>query len=107
LHGIVLIDEVDTYLHPQVQYRILLVLMQQFPNFQFIVTTHSAVMLTYLEDKNNQISTYRLSPNTQLELFQHSYGGTTGETLYNYFDISGRPKEIDQLIQRIYMYAEQ
>jgi hypothetical protein len=39
--GIVLIDEIDTYLHPQWQAQIMAVLVRQFPNVQFIVTTHS------------------------------------------------------------------
>jgi AAA domain, putative AbiEii toxin, Type IV TA system len=39
--AIVLIDEVDTYLHPQWQYTILDYLVESFPNVQFIVTTHS------------------------------------------------------------------
>jgi predicted ATP-binding protein involved in virulence len=39
--AIVLIDEIDTYLHPQWQSRILAVLVDMFPNIQFVVTTHS------------------------------------------------------------------
>ena len=40
-HAIVLVDEIDTYLHPIWQSRALRVLMDTFPNIQFIVTTHS------------------------------------------------------------------
>lgn len=39
--AIVLIDEIDTYLHPQWQSKILAILLETFPNIQFIVTTHS------------------------------------------------------------------
>ncbi len=39
--AIVLIDEIDTYLHPQWQSRILAVLVDMFTNIQFVVTTHS------------------------------------------------------------------
>ena len=39
--AIVLIDEIDTYLHISVQQKILAVLVEKFPNIQFIVTTHS------------------------------------------------------------------
>jgi predicted ATP-binding protein involved in virulence len=39
--GIVLIDEIDTYLHPKWQSSILNVLIEKFPNIQFVVTTHS------------------------------------------------------------------
>lgn len=39
--GIVLIDELELHLHPEWQYRIAGVLVNIFPNVQFIVTTHS------------------------------------------------------------------
>ena len=39
--GIVLIDEVDLFLHPSWQQRIIGNLQSVFPNIQFIVTTHS------------------------------------------------------------------
>ena len=40
-NGIVLIDEVDIFLHPSWQQRIIGDLQRTFPNIQFIVTTHS------------------------------------------------------------------
>jgi len=39
--GVVLIDELELHLHPEWQYRIANVLVNIFPNVQFIVTTHS------------------------------------------------------------------
>lgn len=44
--GIVLIDEVETHLHLQLQKEILLLLTHLFPNIQFIVTTHSPFVLS-------------------------------------------------------------
>lgn len=43
--GIVLIDEIDLHLHPRWQRMILQQLNKTFPNIQFIVTTHSPVVL--------------------------------------------------------------
>lgn len=43
--GIVLIDEVDLHLHPRWQREILLQLTKVFPNIQFIVSTHSPVIV--------------------------------------------------------------
>ncbi|NJK33031.1 MAG: AAA family ATPase, partial [Deltaproteobacteria bacterium] len=40
--GVVLIDEVETHLHPSWQKQIGFWLVEHFPNLQFIVTTHSA-----------------------------------------------------------------
>lgn len=44
--GIVLIDEVDTHLHPKWQQRIVPILRATFPQIQFILTTHSDRVLT-------------------------------------------------------------
>jgi predicted ATP-binding protein involved in virulence len=44
--AICIIDEIDTYLHPQWQFRILSVLSEKFINVQFIVTSHSPFVLS-------------------------------------------------------------
>lgn len=48
LRGLVLIDELDMYLHPTWQTRIVHALAETFPNLQFIVTTHSPLILSAL-----------------------------------------------------------
>ncbi|MCH5223356.1 MAG: AAA family ATPase [Muribaculaceae bacterium] len=48
--GIVLIDEVETHLHLQLQKSILPLLTSLFPNIQFIVTTHSPFVLSSQEN---------------------------------------------------------
>lgn len=47
--GIVLIDEVDMFLHPSWQQTVLGSLQQAFPKIQFIVTTHSPQVLTSVD----------------------------------------------------------
>lgn len=47
--GIVLIDEVDMHLHPSWQKRILPTLLETFPAVQFIVTTHSPMVIANAE----------------------------------------------------------
>ncbi|SKA43937.1 AAA family ATPase [Photobacterium toruni] len=49
-HGIVLIDEVDMHLHPQWQRHILGGLQKAFPNIQFIVTTHSPLVISDIKN---------------------------------------------------------
>ena len=46
--GIVLIDEVELHLHPAWQKLALPRLLQSFPNVQFVVTTHSPIVLAQL-----------------------------------------------------------
>lgn len=48
--GIILIDEIDLHLHPRWQRKILRKLHEVFPNVQFIVTTHSPIILLGVSD---------------------------------------------------------
>lgn len=48
--GIVLIDEIETHLHVELQKNILPLLISFFPNIQFIVTTHSPFVLSSLSN---------------------------------------------------------
>lgn len=45
LEGIVLIDEIETHLHVELQKKIVPILTELFPNIQFIMTTHSPFVL--------------------------------------------------------------
>lgn len=48
--GVILIDEIDLHLHPKWQREILRKLHEVFPNVQFIVTTHSPIILQGASD---------------------------------------------------------
>lgn len=50
LPGIVLIDEIETHLHLEMQKNIMPLLTTIFPNIQFIVTTHSPFILNSIEN---------------------------------------------------------
>lgn len=50
MQGIVLIDEIETHLHLELQKRILKLLTTIFPKIQFIITTHSPFILNSLEN---------------------------------------------------------
>lgn len=50
MQGLVLIDEIETHLHIDLQKKILPFLTRFFPKIQFIVTTHSPFVLTSLKD---------------------------------------------------------
>jgi predicted ATP-binding protein involved in virulence len=47
--GVIMIDEVDVYLHPHWQRHVLQDLMAAFPNIQFIVSTHSPFIVQSLQ----------------------------------------------------------
>ncbi|MDE7068325.1 MAG: AAA family ATPase [Schaedlerella arabinosiphila] len=49
--GIVLIDEIDLHLHPRWQWKIIDALKNTFPRVQFIVTTHSPVIIASCKEE--------------------------------------------------------
>lgn len=50
--GVVMIDEVDLYLHPHWQRHVLADLHEAFPKIQFIVTTHSPFVVQSVDSQN-------------------------------------------------------
>ena len=72
-HATLIIDEIDTYLHPQWQYKILAVLVEQFPNVQFIVTTHSPYVVGSVPNDKIRIYICQKENHTiEIELFEDS-----------------------------------
>jgi hypothetical protein len=47
--GIMIIDEIDAHLHPMAQQRIIPALRDSFPRMQIFCSTHSPLMLAYLQ----------------------------------------------------------
>lgn len=64
--AIVLIDEIDTYLHPQWQRAILPALVEAFPNTQFVLTTHSPYVLGTLAAEQMTVYQIRKSENSMV-----------------------------------------
>jgi predicted ATPase len=50
--AVVLVDEIDLHLHPKWQREIMQFLTERFPNVQFIVTTHSPLVVQAAKDAN-------------------------------------------------------
>lgn len=68
--GIVLIDEIETHLHLELQRIVMPLLTNLFPNIQFIVTTHSPFVLNSME---NAVA-YDLEHRTTInDLTEYSY----------------------------------
>lgn len=73
VQGVVLIDEIETHLHLELQKKVLELLTTVFPNIQFIVSTHSPFILNSLEN----VAIYDLEKNIFVEhgLSDIPYGG--------------------------------
>ena len=63
VEGIVLIDELETHLHIELQKKILPFLTEFFPRIQFIITTHSPYILASVSNAK----CYDLERNVELE----------------------------------------
>lgn len=50
IEGVVLIDEIETHLHLELQKKILPLLVQMYPKIQFIVSTHSPFILSSIDN---------------------------------------------------------
>jgi predicted ATP-binding protein involved in virulence len=75
--GIVTIDEIDLHLHPKWQQRIIPILAEAFPKVQFVITTHSPIVMSsfkgniLLLDNNavtEQPNIYGMKPAQVLEI---------------------------------------
>lgn len=96
--GVVLIDELEMHLHPKWQRNLVPALKSVFPNVQFITTTHSPQIISRVSDKDILVvgddQCYSLSTNP--------LGRDSNGILEEIFGTPSRPKEIDELIKKIY-----
>lgn len=93
--GIILIDEIDMHLHPQWQRSIIQRLQTTFPNCQFILTTHSPLVIS---DTQN-ILVYDLD-GQDITALPSLYGQDANTVLLQYMDTSYRnPKVAEQISQ--------
>ena len=93
--GIILIDEIDMHLHPQWQRSIIQRLQTTFPNCQFILTTHSPLVISDTQD----ILVYDLD-GQDITALPSLYGQDANTVLLQYMDTNYRnPKVAEQIIQ--------
>lgn len=92
--GVVLIDEIDTNLHPKWQWKIVDALVETFPNIQFIAATHSPIIVSSC--KNATI--IRVNGNEEVKYLPDAYAYTVDEILREMLGKYIRPEKIDNLI---------
>ena len=97
--GIVLIDELEQHLHPKWQMSILKALTATFPNVQFIVTTHSPLVINQLE--NHQLSIlddFKIIPGKEVHKV---YGRDVNAIIEDFMGASHRPLDVKVLMNDI------
>lgn len=58
--GVAIIDEIDLHLHPELEQIVLQRLLQAFPKVQFIVSTHSPLVIANFDQNAENAEDYRL-----------------------------------------------
>lgn len=99
-NGIVLIDEIELHLHPTLQQEILQRLQKTFPKMQFIVTTHSPLVISNFKvDGNNRIIKLEHDGNTYSnEYVENVFGLDYSTNLSEIMEVAPRSSTIDKYI---------
>jgi len=98
--GIVLIDEIETHLHLELQKIIMPLLTKVFPNIQFIITTHSPFVLNSMQ---NAVA-YDLEHRKPIEdLSNYSYEALAE----GYFGVSTESSTVEMRLNRLKELLEQ
>jgi AAA domain, putative AbiEii toxin, Type IV TA system/AAA ATPase domain len=107
MEGLVLIDELDLYLHPKWQAGLVRALKLTFPRMQFVVTTHSPILLNAL--RPDEVVTLYLDGegNVQRHLEERDPRLLTGTELYSEFFGIDRlyPSDLGDKLDRYSMLA--
>lgn len=102
--GLVLIDEVEMHLHPLWQQTVLLDLQKTFPMVQFVVTTHSAQVLSSVPAESIRV----LAWGKQFEGVRHvdfSLGANSYQLLQDIQNVSPRPQALP-IVQDLKRYLQ-
>lgn len=93
--GIVLIDEPETHLHLSLQYQVLPILTQLFPNIQFIVATHSPAVISSIKN----VTIFDLT--TKEVLSDEAIGKSFSELMVSHFKLDNEFSDFtDQLFEQ-------
>jgi len=100
--GVILIDEVDMHLHPRWQRKIVTNLRKAFPNCQFILTTHSPLVIS--DPKN--INTVMLD-HGEVRTVDNLYGLDVNLVLSREMGVPIRNNEVDQALDALYELVQE
>ncbi len=95
--GIVLVDEIELHLHPAWQRNILSSISKVFPNIQFVVTTHSPLVLSTLDEK----AIYTIDNNSYFTTSIDPKGRDINAILEEIMDVPSRPMDLKEKITRL------
>ena len=100
--GVVMIDEVDLHLHPSWQRMIVPLLESTFPNCQFVLTTHSAQILSHVREPESIFLLKFTDEGIQARHPESVYGLDSNRILEDLMEVPERPGEIKILIEKLF-----
>lgn len=100
--GIILIDEIDVHLHPKWQWNVLCALKETFPNVQFIVATHSPIVIASCKNAN----LITINHEGEIAYFSTPYGLDVSETLDIFQESLSVAKEVSNLLKEFYQLID-
>ena len=99
--GIVVIDEIDLHLHPALEQVVLQCFQETFPNIQFIVSTHSPLVLTDIDTVTGKNKVMRMTPACDApEEWRNIHGIDYNQMLEENMDVRKRKPEIQKLFDK-------
>ena len=104
--GIVLIDEIELHMHPSWQRKILGVLKHIFPNVQFIITTHSPIILSEVNEDYNLFFMGREETSIEIRKISQLNGYDANAVLEQFMGTSSINPETENFIESIYEEIE-
>lgn len=97
ISGVVLIDEIDLHLHPKWQWNVIDALRKTFENVQFIIATHSPIIISAAKEANLIL----LEDAENINYLPDCYGYEVEDVLRYRQESVSRPKKVKALVDEI------
>ncbi|MBN1605835.1 MAG: AAA family ATPase [Polyangiaceae bacterium] len=94
---VVLIDELDAHLHPRWQVNVIPRLLETFPQAQFVVTTHSPLVLVHVPKQSVRL----LKDFTLVPLSDETKGRDARDLLVDVFQVRTRPADMQKRLDEV------
>ena len=97
--GIVVIDEIDLHLHPALEQVILQCFQETFQRIQFVVSTHSPLVLTGVETEGKpNVILHMASDDTKPEITHDIYGIDYNTGIEDVMGVESKNVELDYMV---------
>ncbi len=105
--GIVLIDEIDQHLHPELQTLVMKALRTTFPELQFIITSHAPmVMSSVMTNQENKVILLQYQDKTYTSTPISTYGLDATTILESYMGNLARVAEVHNKLKALFEFID-